>query len=170
MTAYLYRMPAGIAGAISRPQDLTTEPATLDATNVFSAYGLPGKYSGDNFVPLASTDTASDIVGLLVRPWPTTDASDFARNVTSGGNQQGDILKRGYINVNVGGDATAITKNASVYFDLSTGSITATAPTTDTTTTDGTTTTATATVIQIPSAVFTGAGDADGNAEVAYNI
>ena len=26
MTAYLYRMPVGIAGAISRPQDLTTEP------------------------------------------------------------------------------------------------------------------------------------------------
>lgn len=168
MTAYLYRMPAGIAGAISRPRDLTTEPVILDATNVFAAYGVPGKYSGDNFVPLASTDTASDIVGLLVRPWPTTSTSDFARNVTSGGNLQGDVLKRGYINVNIGGDATSITKNAAVYFDLSTGSITATAPTTDTT--DSSTTTTTTTVIQIPNAVFTGAGDADGNAEVAYNI
>lgn len=29
MTAYLYRMPVGIAGAISRPQDLTVEPVIL---------------------------------------------------------------------------------------------------------------------------------------------
>lgn len=159
MTAYLFRMPAGIAGAISRPRDLTTEPVILDETNLFAAYGLPGKYSGDNFVPLTATDTAASIVGFLVRPYPTTSAADFARNVTSGGNQQGDALKRGYITVNIGGDATAITKNAPVYFDLSAGVLTATAPA------EGVTT-----VIEIPNAVFTGAGDADGNTELAYKI
>ena len=29
MTAYLFRMPVGIGGAISRPQDLTVEPVIL---------------------------------------------------------------------------------------------------------------------------------------------
>ena len=32
--ALLYRMPVGIAGAISRPQDLTVEPVTLASTNI----------------------------------------------------------------------------------------------------------------------------------------
>lgn len=159
MTAYLYRMPVGIAGAISRPQDLTTEPVILSPTAQFAAYGLPGKFDGDAFVPLTSKDTAASIVGFLVRPYPTTSAADFARQVNAGGSQQGDSLKRGYMTVNVGGDATAITKNAPVYCALAGGAITATAPA------EGS-----ATIVAIPNAVFTGAGDADGNAEISYKI
>jgi hypothetical protein len=49
---FLYRMPAGIAGAISRPQDLTVEPQLLDSTNLFPAYGLGGKISSGKFVPI----------------------------------------------------------------------------------------------------------------------
>ncbi len=49
MTAYLYRMPVGIAGAISRPQDLTVEPVVLKSDNAFAAYGLAGKYDADGF-------------------------------------------------------------------------------------------------------------------------
>jgi hypothetical protein len=41
---FLYRMPAGIAGAISRPQDLTVEPQLLDSTNLFPAYGLAARF------------------------------------------------------------------------------------------------------------------------------
>lgn len=159
MTAYLYRMPVGIAGAISRPRDLTTEPAILSSTKQFAAYGLPGKFDGDVFVPLTSTDTAASIVGFFVRPYPTTSAADFARQVNTGGVQQADILKRGYMTVNVGGDATAITKNAPVYCALAGGAITATAPA------EGDSKT-----VAIPNAAFTGAGDADGNAEISYKI
>jgi hypothetical protein len=39
---FLYRMPAGIAGAISRPQDLTVEPQTLDSTNHSPRTALAG--------------------------------------------------------------------------------------------------------------------------------
>lgn len=57
MTAYLYRMPVGIAGAISRPQDLTVEPVILKSANAFAAYGLAGKYDADGFfVPLTDVD------------------------------------------------------------------------------------------------------------------
>lgn len=164
MSSILLRMPVGIPGAISRPQDLTTEPALLDATLTFTAYGLPGKFSGNSLVPLVAGDTADLIVGFLVRPYPTTSNADFNHQLTSGtdltgGLRTGDILKRGYLTVNVGGDATTITRNAPVYCALAGGALTATAPA------EGD-----ATVVAIPNAVFTGAGDADGNAEISYKI
>ena len=77
MTAYLYRMPVGIAGAISRPQDLTVEPVILKSANAFAAYGLAGKYDADGFfVPLADGDTADKVKGIYVPFWLyDTDAS-----------------------------------------------------------------------------------------------
>jgi len=63
----LYRMPAGIAGAISRPQDLTVEPHVLDSTKPFAAYGLAGKIAGGKFVPVESGDAATVMAGIFVR-------------------------------------------------------------------------------------------------------
>ncbi len=66
---FLYRMPVGIAGAISRPQDLTVEPVVLKSDNAFAAYGLAGKYDDDGFfVPLADGDTADKVKGSLCAP------------------------------------------------------------------------------------------------------
>ncbi|NIF20269.1 structural cement protein Gp24 [Candidatus Pantoea multigeneris] len=164
MTSILLRMPVGIAGAISRPQDLTVEPALLDATLAFPDYGLPGKFTGNSFVPLVAGDTAAAITGFLVRPYPTTSNADFNHQLASGGDltgglRTGDILKRGYMTVNVGADATGITRNAPVYCKLAGGALTPDAPA------EGD-----ATVVAVPNAVFTGAGDADGNAEISYKI
>lgn len=67
---FLYRMPVGIAGAVSRPQDLTVEPVVLKSDNAFAAYGLAGKYDDDGFfVPLADGDTADKVKGIYVRPY-----------------------------------------------------------------------------------------------------
>ena len=66
-TAYLTRMPLGIAGGVTRPRDLTIEPVSLDYTKQFASYGLPGKYVNDKFVPLESGDTISKVKGILVR-------------------------------------------------------------------------------------------------------
>lgn len=164
MVAYLYRMPVGIAGAISRPQDLTTEPVILDSTNTFSAYGLAGKDSADGkFIPLAASDAATVITGLYVRPYPTTSTPDMVRQVGTGKNFTGDVMKRGYMTVNIGSTAVGLTKGAPVYVrnanpsDASPlGAILGAAVTDET--------------VVLPNAVFTGAGDAAGNAEIAYNI
>lgn len=83
---FLYRMPAGIAGAISRPQDLTVEPQLLDSSNLFPAYGLGGKISSGKFVPIAASDTASVLVGIYVRPYPTASQPDKVQQVGSGKN------------------------------------------------------------------------------------
>ncbi|EMA1800162.1 structural cement protein Gp24 [Cronobacter turicensis] len=164
MVAYLYRMPVGIAGAISRPQDLTTEPVILDSTNPFSAYGLVGKTSTDGkFIPIAASDAATVITGLYVRPYPTTSTPDMVRQVGAGKNFTGDALKRGYMTVNIGSTAVNLKKDAPVYVrnanptDASPlGSILGAAITGET--------------VVLPNATFTGAGDADGNAEIAYKI
>ncbi len=89
---FLYRMPAGIAGAISRPQDLTVEPQLLDSSNLFPAYGLGGKISSGKFVPIAASDTASVLVGIYVRPYPTASQPDKVQQVGSGKNFTGDCL------------------------------------------------------------------------------
>lgn len=165
MTAYLYRMPVGIAGAISRPQDLTVEPVILKSANAFAAYGLAGKYDTDGFfVPLADGDTADKVKGIYVRPYPTTSQPDMVRQVGTDKNFPGDAMKRGYMTVNVGSDASAIKKGDPVYIvvspddtiDVPLGGFMATLVADKTT--------------LLPNAEFTGAGDASGNAEISWKI
>lgn len=165
MTAYLYRMPVGIAGAISRPQDLTVEPVILKSANAFPAYGLAGKIDADGFfVPLADGDTADKVKGIYVRPYPTTSQPDMVRQVGTDKNFPGDAMKRGYMTVNVGSDASTIKKGAPVYIvvspdasiDVPLGGFMATQVTDKT--------------VLLPNAEFTGAGDADGNAEISWKI
>jgi len=164
MTADLYRMPVGIAGAISRPQDLTTEPVILNAANTFSFYGLAGKDSADGkFIPLVASDPATVITGLYVRPYPTTSTPDLVRQVGNTSNFSGDVMKRGYMTVNIGSTAVNLTKGAPVYVRNANptaasplGAILGAAITDET--------------LVLPNATFTGAGDATGNAEIAYNI
>ncbi len=113
-TAYTTRMPIGIAGAVTRPRDLTIEPVVLDHTKQFASYGLPGKYVNDQFVPLESGDTIDKVKGILVRPFPITSAADLAY-IGVEANQVGDNLKRGYICVKVtAGNATAAKKGSGV--------------------------------------------------------
>ncbi|KFC08271.1 putative bacteriophage protein [Trabulsiella guamensis ATCC 49490] len=159
----LLRMPSGIAGAISRPHDLTVESHTLDSTKPFAAYGLGGKIAGGKFVPVEAGDAATVLAGIFVRPYPTSSQPDKVRQIGSGFNFSGDNLKRGYVTVNIGGNASAVALNAPVYMRVGTpsansplGAFVAAA--------DGTNT------VQITNAYFNGPGDADGNIELAYNI
>ncbi|EMW1042112.1 hypothetical protein AAEK51_004924 [Citrobacter freundii] len=160
---FLYRMPAGIAGAISRPQDLTVEPQTLDSAKAFAAYGLAGKFSAGKFVPIEEADTAAVVVGIYVRPYPTASQPDKVRQIGTGYNFAGDCMKRGYVTVNLGADASAVTLGGAVYMRVATpsdtsplGAFLAAA--------DGENT------VQITNAFFNGPGDANGNIELAFNI
>ncbi len=167
MTAYLYRMPVGIAGAISRPQDLTVEPVILKSANAFAAYGLAGKYDADGFfVPLANGDTADKVKGIYVRPYPTTSQPDMVRQVGTDKNFSGDAMKRGYMTVNLGSsvDASNIKKGDPVYVVVSLDD-TINVPL------GGFMSTAVADKnVVLPNAEFTGAGDAEGNAEISWKI
>ncbi|WP_266280471.1 hypothetical protein [Raoultella sp. DY2415] len=160
---FLYRMPAGIAGAISRPQDLTVEPQTLDSAKAFAAYGLAGKFSAGKFVPIEAADTAAVVVGIYVRPYPTASQPDKVRQIGTGFNFAGDCMKRGYVTVNLGVDASSVALGGAVYMRVATptassplGAFLAAA--------DG------ANTVQITNAYFNGPGDTSGNIELALNI
>lgn len=165
MTAYLYRMPVGIAGAISRPQDLTVEPVILTSSNAFPAYGLAGKYDTDGyFVPLADGDTADKVKGIYVRPYPTTSQPDMVRQIGTDKNFPGDAMKRGYMTVNLGADASTIKKGDTVYVVVSLDS------SIDVPLGGFMSTSISGKNVALTNAEFTGAGDADGNAEISWKI
>lgn len=158
----LYRMPAGIAGAISRPQDLTTEPVMLLSTNAFTAYGLVGKRSGGFFVPLAANDAVTVFAGFYVRPYPTTSTPDQIRQAPNG-NIAGDRLRRGYMTVNIGATAVNIVAGAQVYVRIGNPSAASPLGAVAASLVAGET-------LAYPTAYFSGPGDADGNVEIEFNI
>jgi hypothetical protein len=169
-------MPAGIPGNISRqPENATVETQLNDAANPVTAFGLPAVLDSTAFAlrPFGSSDTAASIYGFIVRPFPTQGSATNASNTYGGGTPAAsgiiDVLKRGYINVQLNG-TTQATKNGTVYVRISAngantivGGVEAAA--------DGSHT------VALTNAYFTGPADATptsgaspSNAEVAFNI
>lgn len=161
--AFLYRMPSGIPGDISRPAHSTIEPVLLDPANPFGAYGQFGKIVAGKFVPIGSGDTAADVYGPYVRPYPTSGgaASDpLGTSTPPQGNGVGNVLRRGYMTVLLRAGAAAL--NGQVYVRVAAaaagkpiGGIEAAADSANT--------------IAV-NARFMSAADATGNVEIAYNI
>lgn len=166
--AFLYRMPAGIPGALSRDSVATIEAHAFDSATPFSAYGLATKVSSaGKIVPVVSGDAESVVWGLLVRPYPITGANGNDPLGTSVPPTDGmaNVLKRGYMTVKNYQGTPAL--NGPVYVRVNDtdgtgfpiGSLSASQ---DTTTPADTP--------QLTGAYFTGAADSSGNVEVAYNL
>lgn len=162
--AFLYRMPAGIPGNINRSQSATVEAGLLDATNYPTVYGVPVAVDATtkNFRKIIGGDTAAAIQGLYVRPYPTNNNQDGLGTSTPPTSGICNVLKRGYMNVSLGGVAAAA-KGGTVYVRVAApaagkplGGIEAAADSTNT--------------IVMANAQFTGPADASGNAEVAFNL
>lgn len=98
--------------------------------------------------------------------YPTTSQPDMVRQVGSGKNFPGDAMKRGYVTVNLGSDfdASTIKKGDPVYVVVSTDeSIKVPLGGFMSTSVSGKN-------VALTNAEFTGAGDADGNAEISWKI
>lgn len=164
--AFISRMPAGIAGTLSR----SAAQSTVDTVNLtpsgttgaFPAYGLGGLIDAatGNFRIPAAGDTA--ITGVLLRPFPTNNSQDGLGTSTPPTKGLADRLKRGYVSVLLSG-ATAPVKDGAVYCRIQTpsagkfvGGFEAAA--------DGGNT------VTVPNAYFTGPADASGVTEIAFNI
>ena len=161
--AFTYRMPAGIPGDIVNAENATVEPNVLLAGSTPTAFGqgvLMDAATGKIRTP-AAADCA--LYGINVRPYPTsgngTDGVGTSTPPTSG---MVDVLKRGYINVLLGG-ATAAARGGAVYCRIQNsaagkpvGGFEAAA--------DGGNT------ITVSGAYFTGPADASGNTVIAFNI
>lgn len=158
MAAYMYRMPSGIPGDVSRKSHSTIESHNI-ATPV-AAFGLGVKMDASgNLAALTSADTAASVYGLLVRSYPTMSATNELGEAapTKGVH---DVMVRGYMTVKC--NAGTAKKGGVVYVRIAAaaagkpiGGIEAVA--------DGANTIAV-------NARFMHDADAQGNVEIAYNI
>ncbi|WP_038342296.1 hypothetical protein [Acinetobacter sp. A47] len=155
--AFLYRMPSGIPGDISRKAHSTVE-AHITKGN-FSGFGLFGKLTAAGFVPLEAADT--DVYGLIVRSYPTQSAVNGMGLAVPQPNIVHDVMRRGYMTVkcNAGTAKTAgkVFVRVAAGTDLKpVGGIEAVA--------DG------ANTIELKNALFMHDADAQNNVEISYNI
>lgn len=149
--AYLYRMPVGIAGDVTRKEQSTVEAQVMDSSTPVTVFGVPVQMVSGKIQPLSASDDV--IYGFLVRPYPTSYTSNEAlATATPSATLACDVLRRGYMTVkNTLGTAV---KNAAVYFNDTTGLVQASSV-------GGT---------AITGCYFMGDADSDGNVEIAYNL
>lgn len=165
LQAYQFRMPAGFAGDLQRAEVATIETQLIDSSTPPTVFGVAVKYVSGKVQPInLAGDTAAIVQGVNLRPYPIqgngTDPLGTSTPPTSGVT---DILKRGYVNVSLGG-TTAAAKGGTVYVRVAAaatgkplGGFEAAADSTNT--------------IAMPSNwYFTGPADAYGVTEIAVNI
>jgi hypothetical protein len=167
MVAYNTRIPAGIAGSVSRVEHLTAEAQMPDPAVPITAFGLPVKIgTNGRLQPITTGDVATAVYGFLIRPMPgfaytgaTTAFGPGAPPTVA--DHALDVMRRGYMQVVI--NAGTASKNSPVYVRVAAatgpkplGGIEATADSTNT--------------IVVVGATFMGAADASGNTEISYNI
>lgn len=169
--AFLFRMPYGIPGDLSRPSVATVEAQPFNTAYPFASYGIPGKIVSGFFVPItASTDI---IYGFLVRPYPTTgnNASDpIGVAVPLVQNSVANIMRRGYMTVYC--NAGVPTLGGTVYVRYANAAATTPIGGLEATSVAGSNVAITAS--NGAPVTFTGPADGtgtgSGNVEIAYNI
>ena len=161
MTSFLYRMPSGIPGMVSREENKTIETVPYDSTAPFAGFGLFGKIVSGKLQPVGAGDAATAIYGLLVKPFPANSSQEGLGTAVPPTSGPANVLRRGYATVQLNAGTAAL--NGTVYVRVATpgagkpiGGIEAAA--------DGTNT------IVVANCTFMGAADASGNVEIAYNI
>jgi hypothetical protein len=161
--AFIYRMPAGIPGDVSRKEMAKIEPQLFDADYPCLFFGIPVKMSSGKIRPMATEDTGQPY-GFLVRPYPSMmSSSEAVGTATPDVTKVADILVSGYMTVkNYDGTPAA---GGAVYYRSQAGSpagnqghVTAE--------NDGSPTTS----IAITGCHFMGAEDSNGNVEISFNV
>lgn len=161
MPAYLFSMPQGIPGQVTRGG--ATVQAEVASESVPSAYGLPTVIDATTHKVRAVGASDTTATGILVRPYPTqSSTNDFGPAAPPTSGMVGN-LRRGYVMVKNnagtpanGGQVYVRVANASGAKVI--GGIEAAASGTDG-----------ADTITIP-ATFVGPADSDGTVEIAFNL
>jgi len=170
-SVFMYRMPAGIPGEVTRFQNggTTITAQVQNVTTPFTGYGLVGTVDTNGARPILPTDAAAPTtpIGISVRPFVTTDNTVANPGIVpfASGTPMSrgiiDLLFRGFINVKLNGAAAAV-KGAPVYVysGVSAGNHVQ----------SGIEAAAGTNLWVLPGAFFTGPADAQGNTEIQFNI
>lgn len=163
MVSFLYRMPAGVPGDVTRPSTSTTEPQQIDAAAPPTKYGVFVKLVSGKIRALASGDAASVIYGLLQRPFPTNSGNEAIGTATPPTSGLCDVVVRGYMTVKLALGTAA--KGAGVFVVTTAGGTVAVGDIVTSASPAGG-----GTAVAVANCIFMGAADADGNVEIRYNI
>ena len=163
MVAFLYRMPAGIPGDVTRPSNSTTEPQQIDAAAPPTKYGVFVKLVSGKVRPIAASDAATVVYGLLQRPYPTNAANEALGAATPPTSGLCNVVVRGYMTVKLAFGTAA--KNGQVYVTTVAGGAAAVGDIATSATPD-----TGATAVAVAGCIFMGAADASGNVEIRFNI
>lgn len=160
-------MPMGTPGDLSRDvRECTIEPYYNSSTVPVIGFGLPVKLGAqaNSVTGIVAADVSASILGLVVREYPAYPGGAMINQAAGAGVPMAGalgVMKRGYMVVKCNNGTPA--KEGVVYVRIATpagakvvGGIEATA--------DG------ANTIVLTGAQFMGGPDADGNAEIRYNI
>lgn len=120
MVAFLYRMPAGIPGNVTRTEHATVESCVLDSTDYPTSFGVPVGIDASSHAlrKIKAGDAFSFVKGLYVRSYPMQgSANDALGAVTPPGatviNSVASYLTRGFMTVKCALGTAA--KNGRVY-------------------------------------------------------
>mgnify|MGYP000890764468 FL=1 len=161
---FITRMPAGIAGDVTRREHADIEPQVMDTDYPVLRYGEPVKMVDGEVRPITTGDDVTDIYGFGCRPYPVqTSSSEALGTATPPTNLHFDVLRRGYMTVKVQ-DGTP-EKNGAVFVRT----VAASDPTAQPIGglecgLDG------GDCFEITNAKFMGEADSDGNVEISYNL
>lgn len=162
MVAFTTRMPMGFIGQISRdPEQAVVETEMLDTSVVPTGYGQFVKTVSGKIQAFASGDVAASITGLLIRSYPHQSLGNGFGGAAPVGGNLCNRMRRGYAIVACAAGTPA--QDGAVYIRLDTGGAGGTVGQLEA----ASDTTHNAIV---PGARFTGAADASGNVEIAYNL
>lgn len=162
-TVFITRMPAGIPGDVVNKETAKIEPNIMDSTTPVTLYGVPVKMESEKIKPIEAADTASEVYGFSVRPFPIQPTANAALSVAvPPTNMPLDVLRSGYLSVK--NNAGTPAKGGAVYVRVVSsgldaqpiGGIEAAADGSD--------------CVAITGCTFMGTQDADGNVAIAYNI
>lgn len=122
--AFQFRMGAGFAGDVNRTHPASIEPAMNDSTNPIASPGLACLATTSNTVRgiIAGDNALTSIYGVAVRPYPFQVAAASNYGAQSFGSasfaagQPLDVLRRGYIMVQIPAAQAAVPTKGSAVF------------------------------------------------------
>lgn len=101
MASFLYRMPSGVAGSVTRALDTSVESVFMNSAKAITAFGAPCKMRSGKIELIEAGDDAADFYGIVSRVAPSISGSTaqlFADGVPNPDVAQG-VVVRGYANV-----------------------------------------------------------------------